>query len=149
MGTNFIIKRNWNKNVFWQFYLTWWVFFPFSLSLSYCVSCVHIIKYLVNYFFHFFPFCFRLECFCTWTNSKGKMVGWIEYNRKKTWDTTQQCTQKYHQTSNGILAKHNKKATKIHRKTSTVQHTHLHFKWIATESIEIELKLKQRTKIEK
>lgn len=58
------------------------------------------------YFIIFFPFCFRLECFCTWTNSIGKMVGWIKVQhtdtrnkeektrQRKTWDTAQQCIQR-------------------------------------------------------
>lgn len=86
----FHYKRNWNKNVFWQF----------DLMSFYSVLRAYNNIWL---FFSSFPFCFRLECFCTWINSKAKMVGWLEYSNGKRKREERKTT---HQTSNGTPAKH-------------------------------------------
>lgn len=109
--------------------LTWWVFFSFCSLVPLRFFCVHTIIFV----FFFFPFCFRLECFCTWINSRGKMVGWLEHNNSAKEREERKTT---HQTSNGTTSQitHRKQ---IQRCCSI--HTYI-FKWIAIEIEEKRIK---------
>lgn len=91
------------------------VFFVLSLFIAF-LACAYNNIWLFR--FYFFPFCFRSECFCTWTNSIGKMVGWIEYNNRTEKNL------RYHTTVHTKIPPNKQRHTsktqqKIHRKQNS------------------------------